>query len=168
MKEQVMTVSRNITNPPSDTDPIIAIANEIASLHQQIDELESSEQLSYPSQNATFDSEIHSLYHRIFAAQEELTGLKAQSVQGAMIQLAAASVIFNDVAENELDPERKQLALMQYRRLVYSAFPIICTALDIAQEDHVLPHFLEPYLDPWLMNQAELHSNVVEFPKHQQ
>lgn len=163
-----MTDSRNITNPPSDDDPIIALANEIASLHQQIDELESSQQASDPSQYASIDSEIQKLYRRIFAAQDELTVLKAQSVQGAMIQLAAASVIFNDVAENELDPERKQLALMQYRRLVYSAFPVICSALDIDQEDHALPHLLEPHLDPWQMNQAELHSNVVEFPKHQQ
>ena len=144
-----MTDSRNITNPPSDDDPIVGIANEIAAHHKRIGELDRAE---VPLTEVPLDSrqdEIQSFYERIFAAQDELTELRAQSVEGALVQLAAAMSIFLDIADNEVDAETRQIAIIRYRRLVYSAIPVLCDALGVDQDDLALPHFLEPWLNPW-------------------
>jgi len=155
-----MTDSRNNTNPPSDGDPIVAIANEIAACHKRATELLRERTTGGSNRTIDKEAEVDRLYTRIYEARDELTGLKAQSVEGAVVQLAVASNIFSNIGENPLDLDHRCCALILYRRLVYSAISFLCDESGIEENDLALPLFLEPHLDPWKLP-SDLPANVI-------
>lgn len=157
-----MTDYRDITNPPSDDDPIIAIANDIARWRDRIDELD--EVFVRGDSNSPFTVEESELCSRVFAAQDKLSELKAQSVEAAIVQLGAANSIFHDITENDVPAGHLLAAITRYRRLMYSAIPVLCDALGVDQDGLALPHFFEPYLDPWNRSRAD-GGNVIRLPE---
>lgn len=155
-----MTDSRNTTNPLSNDDPIVALANEIAACHKQATELLRTRKTDRSDPSTDKDAKLDRLYDRIYAARDELTGLKAQSVEGAVVQLAAASNIFSNIGESPLGSEDRRTALILYRRLVYSAIAFLCEDSGIEENEMALPLFLEPHLDPWKLP-SDLPANVI-------
>ena len=143
-----MTGSPNITNPSAD--PIVGVVRDMLDRYDRLDELQHRKCSSAHTGDVHLDEEIGHLYDMVFTAKDNLANFRAQSAEGAMLQLLAAIDIIGCLMDSEYDERATNRARKRFMRLVYSAVPMLCDHLKLDPNSLGIEHFMSAYLDPWV------------------
>lgn len=145
-----MTDSPN-TMSPSDRahDPLMDVAREIGRLDRRNADLDNEQVNAKGSAAVYIDSEIRHVGDRIDALIDYASTLKAQSLEGAMFQLALLNDCLNSLTDSQHSPGEAAAIGRRGRRFGCSIQRVLSNMTGIDPAERYLDRFMGGNRDPW-------------------
>jgi hypothetical protein len=129
-------------------DPLVEVARQLRTLRERYDGLDLLIAEGRSTRMAHLDHELADLADRMDSLEAYAATLEARSVAGALLQLALASNLYEDLDGGVTDAARQQQMLIRHRRLAFSAARALLHWVDVS-DDLGITRLMDVHLDPW-------------------
>ncbi|MBZ6078780.1 hypothetical protein [Microvirga puerhi] len=135
----------------AECDLVVKMGEEIKRSIDRCEQLDCDRRNASGSASIYMESEEKELYHRYTIMIDNLTTLRANSTKGALLQIAVANSIFNDIYDNgdTLSAYEQEAQKHKFRRVIYSAFDFLAAKENCDLSSLPVDDLLGAHLNPW-------------------
>jgi hypothetical protein len=159
--------STNTTIAPA-VDPVAEIGRRLEELAVRRDEIEAAGfNRNEPGIYKIYrDGALDDVDDQIDCLRAYATTMRATSLEGALVQIGLADLIFDDATENRLKEWDLKVSRLRHRRLIHSAVGQLIKVVDLDTGAIGLWRSLGENQDPWTPYEKRVATIIEEHPEH--
>lgn len=129
--------------------PVVDAGRRIQALQEYYDTLDAEDRRGNDRRATYVNATLADIDQQIQCLTDYISTLETESVEGAILQIAIASSLFDDVTQNVVDDRYREKASLQFNRLIYSATDFLRKDPSFDLPSIAVDRFMGDSLNPW-------------------